>query len=62
MSKPKTKEVGGEVVYIAADGTVHSTPQGAVAASLTFENTSNTGSGCSQSPENISPPPSPPKK
>ena len=50
-------------VYIAADGTVHSSAEKAVAASLTFEQTSSTGAGCDQAPENVpSPPPAPSKK
>jgi len=39
--------------YISADGRVHSTPQGAVQASLEFEEISNTGAGCPQDPGDV---------
>lgn len=38
----------GQDYYVSADGQVVSTPQEAVDASLGFEESSNTGAGCSQ--------------
>ena len=41
------------VGYIDAGGHVHSTPEGAIEGSLAFEAASGTGSGCSQSYDNV---------
>lgn len=43
-----------DTVYISADGLAHTTPGEAIDASLGFEESSDTGSGCSQSSDNIS--------
>lgn len=40
-------------VYISADNRAHTSAKSAIDASLEFEESSNTGSGCSQSSENI---------
>ncbi|PIZ24630.1 hypothetical protein COY48_02000 [Candidatus Collierbacteria bacterium CG_4_10_14_0_8_um_filter_43_86] len=50
---PKDLEDIGRDYYVSANGIVSSTPQEAVTNSLQFENTSNTGAGCSQAPENV---------
>ncbi len=39
--------------YISADGRIFRTPEEAIAASLSFEASSGTGAGCSQSPDNL---------
>jgi hypothetical protein len=44
--------------YISADGRVHSNPRDAVAASLSFEDSSSTGAGCNQSVNKVPPLPS----
>ena len=41
--------------FVSADGRIFQTPQDAIAASLVFEDASNTGAGCSQDPRNIPP-------
>lgn len=43
-----------DAVYISAGGLAHTTPQDAIDGSLAFEESTGTGSGCSQSSDNIS--------
>ncbi len=42
-----------DTYYISADCRVSSTPEEAVSKSLEFEDSSNTGAGCNQSPDNV---------
>ena len=47
------KKDDGKEVYISGNGLVSSTPQEAIETSLIFEDTSGTGAGCSQTPDNV---------
>jgi len=58
---PQDPNPFGRDLFIGPDGRVHSNPWDAIAGGLSFEDTSSTGAGCSQSPDNVQPPSSPPK-
>ena len=53
LEEKEKKDDKGLEYYTSADGRVHSSPQKAVDGSLTFEESSNTGAGCSQDSGNI---------